>query len=133
MSESLPVDQDAAARLQRIQEGLDFVRQAYRDGTLSALNLAHHASWDDIEWLLTQLTTRTQERDEAREALTWQPIETAPKDATPVLGFERSERSPQVMRYTGAYWTSIPGGYACHPTHWMPLPSPSKAPKEATE
>jgi hypothetical protein len=60
----------------------------------------------------------------------WQPIESAPKDGTPVdiwcAGF----------RYTDAYWGRVANEwldedgdpikdyYGEEPTHWMPLPSP---------
>ncbi len=64
----------------------------------------------------------------------WQPIETAPKDGTPILIFsaERCTSCPPKTAGMGtAYWC---GGYwgitnqfyplRHKPTHWMPLPEP---------
>lgn len=62
----------------------------------------------------------------------WLPIESAPKDGTPVLVYQDCE---QIV----AYWLIAPpdgcGGWheascdACGlwPTHWMSLPTPPKA------
>lgn len=70
----------------------------------------------------------------------WQPIETAPKDATPILIFlPHSERQKVcevwwAIPYEGAadgWWSTPVGpsgrGYTILPeaaTHWMPLPEP---------
>lgn len=60
----------------------------------------------------------------------WQPIETAPKDLTPILGYvlpprmQPSLEGPRVVKWCGeeSMW-SMPGisGLSC--SHWMPLPS----------
>lgn len=80
------------------------------------------------------------ERDKLREILEWQPIETAPKDGTPILissanwrtawrGYYRSaqtEPEDRVVRF-GEGWTR--DNYAdinLIATHWMPLPEPPK-------
>lgn len=69
----------------------------------------------------------------------WQPIETAPKDGTPVLlyfnGWDRPTARPTV--YVGTWTTDFDGDgewyidwgdltqYHIGPmTHWMPLPPP---------
>lgn len=77
----------------------------------------------------------------------WQPIETAPKDDTPVLlwGLFAGEisgisKAPgmEIGYYTGGgdyasqgfLWATTGGdAYAvwCKPTHWMPLPAPPGA------
>lgn len=55
----------------------------------------------------------------------WQPIDIVNLQEVagqPMFGFEKSEKVPHVMRWVGVGWSSIPGGYSCHPTHVMPLP-----------
>jgi hypothetical protein len=77
----------------------------------------------------------------------WQPIETAPKDGTPVLLWERDETHDADAITIGAYvdfacievrdfqrqepgsyrsgwYDNIQGHCELQPTHWMPLPSP---------
>lgn len=64
----------------------------------------------------------------------WQPIETAPKDGTPILGFDGDDMT--VVKYSApsnpaskGYWTLlICGSYAedgdWTPEFWQPLPAP---------
>ena len=60
----------------------------------------------------------------------WRPMETAPKDGTPVLiYFPRigSQRRGQAVAYyhrVSGSWVTHPGMYNRSPTHWMPLPDP---------
>lgn len=65
----------------------------------------------------------------------WQPIETAPRDGTPLLGFVpsyyqgkggiclliwlKNAREPDGHWYDGH-------AFKTDPTHWMPLPEPPK-------
>ena len=57
----------------------------------------------------------------------WQPIETAPKDCTQILGFENGDQAVifwmqldvNVGRWAVACVHDDQGFY---PTHWMPLP-----------
>lgn len=75
----------------------------------------------------------------------WQPIETAPKDGTKILGFEPhptiTPKEPTFrcvcMRWNDTKWrghgrptfawvTAESGSLVYDPTHWMPLPSPPK-------
>jgi hypothetical protein len=67
----------------------------------------------------------------------WQPIETAPKDGTRILGYDATDADdtqPQIVCWLGI--PDKPGWYItfdhtpCNgdvwkpPTHWMPLPQP---------
>ena len=69
----------------------------------------------------------------------WQPIETAPKDGTPVLVaqprdkhgwwidvaenfYEVDEHLDATDKWLGRESHSV----SCRPTHWMPLPEPPK-------
>ena len=89
---------------------------------------------------LVSLATKLEaERDAAREALAWQPIETAPRDGTSVLLRVLNCLLPlhfEAYFYEGEWWTikhSVttenlpPELYDI--THWQPLP-PSPAQKE---
>jgi hypothetical protein len=61
--------------------------------------------------------------------MTWQPIKTAPKDATEILLWCSDEGTIRMGWFTSLKWV---GGYMakeCDPTHWMPLPLP---PQETT-
>jgi hypothetical protein len=68
--------------------------------------------------------------------MTWQPIETAPKDGTVVIvrGFYDADgklfmKAAAAAQY-GKRWMMDNHGYgytvSCYPTHWMPLPNPPK-------
>ena len=68
----------------------------------------------------------------------WKPIETAPKDGTPVLagrGGTYPWGIPHILAWldgpkvkAGAGWYRVDGAHwntrTLRPTHWMPLPSP---------
>jgi hypothetical protein len=62
----------------------------------------------------------------------WQPIETAPKDGTTILGADFCSFTNQwnisTVSWDGAWSLVITGAYAeddkWNPTHWMPLPTP---------
>ena len=78
-------------------------------------------------------------------AVTWQPIDTAPKDGTPVVILDRSPhygnepkgtgylvarfRKPRLgdWNYPDGRWEAMYGPCSAHsPSHWMPLPEPPK-------
>jgi hypothetical protein len=60
----------------------------------------------------------------------WQPIETAPKDGSLVLGFgpheQRRTYIEAIQHYRGKWTITWMDGYG-EPTHWMPLPEPPHA------
>lgn len=61
----------------------------------------------------------------------WQPIETAPKDGTPVILLREGK---SVVAYWGGQYGSrwcmdewiAAYGLDQHPTHWLPLPDPPR-------
>jgi hypothetical protein len=61
----------------------------------------------------------------------WQPIETAPKDGTPLLFTWYGGPDQDVLPVTSGFWSRVAeywyseiSGARCKPTHWMPLPPP---------
>lgn len=68
--------------------------------------------------------------------MSWQPIETAPKDGTNCVvyaargkgGAKRRSRNgcfASVAHFERGWgWLSTPGDYQLAPTHWQPLPKP---------
>lgn len=55
----------------------------------------------------------------------WQPISTAPKDDSRILGFNEKNRWVQITRFFEPWqsWTYHDMS-EWEPTHWMPLPQP---------
>ena len=85
-----------------------------------------------MRWAAQRLAALTRERD----ALTWQPIETAPKDgARIVVWIPAEDDDPPEVAYV--QWASHFSGWlgvnsawqleSPQPTHWMPLPKPPEA------
>jgi hypothetical protein len=63
----------------------------------------------------------------------WQPIETALKDGSIVLGFEPHEDNPiDIMRWKDGAWRD-PDTWEVHPTHWMPLPLAPSSPADTEQ
>ena len=65
----------------------------------------------------------------------WQPIETAPKDGTPIdLWSPAHGRCTDMRRVQLAednvFYDPVESGFCCvrDATHWMPLPNPPKEP-----
>lgn len=56
----------------------------------------------------------------------WKPIDTAPKDNIPILGYDDGIMT--VVIWHGYWGLTVVGSYANDnewtPTHWMPLPDP---------
>lgn len=79
----------------------------------------------------------------------WKTIESAPRDGTPILCFNRMvgvystafttrwAGEPNETGYEGfpcGFWSGTLGGYPfgqwdCQPSHWMPLPTPPSTPE----
>jgi hypothetical protein len=64
----------------------------------------------------------------------WKPIETAPKDGTPVLGYHTGKMTTVYWGLWNEWQLVEPGAYAeeddWRPTHWMPLPEPPQVSHE---
>ena len=81
-----------------------------------------------------KVTTDDSSIDSAASALSaglgaWLPIETAPKDGTPVLvAWEGLSFHPVVAHSEGNQWGTLSAGFGfeplCAPTHWQYLPLP---------
>ena len=61
--------------------------------------------------------------------MNWEPIETAPKDGTPILGYARGDYTVVRWNKNGHYWTLCVCGTRADdgewwPTYWLPLPPP---------
>lgn len=81
------------------------------------------ASWTDQRAELADLRARL---EKAEKDAGWQPIETAPKDGTAVLGSLIGSDIPHPVRFKNGQWVSSWDGFKLSewdgPTHWMPLP-----------
>jgi hypothetical protein len=67
------------------------------------------------------------------QIMVWNPIETAPKDGTPMLLCWWQDEA-DVLPVTSGFWSRLSehwfsetSGHKCNPTHWMPLPAPPAA------
>lgn len=65
----------------------------------------------------------------ALDAQAWQPISSAPKDGTPILGGKVGEARWAFWSLNSQAWCRLGAGQETHwePTHWMPLPAPPLA------
>ena len=67
----------------------------------------------------------------------WQPIETAPRDGTPILSFDGTDMA--VIEWAYGAWRVAVDEYgvnqieATPPTHWQPLPTPPSSPATGGE
>jgi len=62
----------------------------------------------------------------------WQPIETAPKDGTTILGWDTIEHV-LLFWHDGAWRENALADNPIPPTHWMPLPAPPAPASQETE
>lgn len=58
--------------------------------------------------------------------MSWQPIETAPKDGSRVLLWSKHWSASHTGQFYGNWWSSFYeiGPFHSPPTHWQPLPTP---------
>lgn len=54
----------------------------------------------------------------------WQPIETAPRDGTEILGYGRGYF--WIVHWDRQHWSDYDPITPPEPTHWMSLPEPPK-------
>ena len=93
-----------------------------------------HVKVSDYLDMKAYATKLEAERDAARAALAWQPIETAPKDGAVILVWRPSLAiiRVQIACFVNDKWETYGSGpmwEGYFPTHWQPLP-PSPAQKE---
>jgi hypothetical protein len=79
------------------------------------------------------------------EQVTWQPIETAPRDGSPVIGFVESSKGPVSGVQYVVWWREGQDGrwcfyesgrgesYSVYPSLWQPLPAPPSDHQSAGE
>lgn len=59
--------------------------------------------------------------------MTWQPIDTAPKDGVEIVGHDKATGVSHVTSFANGVWHDPDDHYYSEappfaPTHWMPLP-----------
>jgi len=102
---------------------LTTICDAARGGGLHARQISNAA-------LIAAAPTITAELIAARrklDAVTWQPIETAPKDGAPFLGCDADFTYVAIWDIGNRVHLTDTGRGFCYPTHWMPLPAPPEA------
>lgn len=90
------------------------------------------ALYDHIRDAISELLD---EIDRLRALQEWRPIETAPRDGTPILAYYKIRNADGdeawVVPAIAVYWLPVQwvnfetgGKLKVQPTHWMPLPNP---------
>lgn len=89
----------------------------------------HEVDTDDLKLFLEALSSLSPAPVQAegmREAVAWQPIETAPKDGAWILAWLGGIAGcPDTIQWAyGGWWNGSTGHVRSEasPTHWMPLP-----------
>lgn len=84
----------------------------------------------NIAALLSEIASQQKQIEELTREREWRPIETAPRDGTPILGFNGAAQTVVAWWAPGGgYWNLVAcGAYAedgeWTPTYWQPLPAP---------
>jgi hypothetical protein len=91
-------------------------------------------AWDQLAEVLDKVTVDgIGDQDPAKAGrIAWRPIQSAPRDGTPVRVFDPTHRYMRHVvipaYWTGMYWHRMDYTGACgkrvNPTHWMPLRGP---------
>jgi len=87
-----------------------------------ARDVGHEARWNDLTSAIDRLAAMAQ----PAVPQGWQPIETAPKDGTPILAWICWFDGPCVHTghfSSGEFWPDFRDAASKTPTHWMPLPA----------
>lgn len=86
-------------------------------------------SWvTDLRGMAKVMEWRQAEEKGDEGEMTWQPIETAPKDSSLMLLYVRRSGQTRIGLFNTFFneWVTVPGVYTLEPTDWMPLPEPPK-------
>ncbi len=107
-------------------------REAYEEGYVDGYKEGHHDAKaeleDPIQTVAAHLASFAKGKDFVRKELGWQPISSAPNDGTVVFLYDPDGAglTPSYYFAQDNYWVSCK-----EPTHWMPIPEPPKATREA--
>ena len=111
------------------------MREWERGYVCQDINVRHNVGW----WIAQEAARRESQKD------IWEPIQTAPKDGTPILAryeWQGESRLMVIRRHKEhPWWMADHDSYIKHDdskdthrnfgfTHWMPLPNPPKPNKD---
>ena len=137
--------ENAALREERDRETDEFVfaadeservrLEAERDALKT--ELLRPLAWREgatIEKAERELAEARAEMARLQQAMAWQPIETAPKDGTPILAWSRMSERAEVVQWEdpgdGQFGWRYIGEYSFGAELWMPLPAPPAETKD---
>lgn len=121
------------ATMKEAADEIDRLREVLEDSQSLLVAMLHEARpATEIEaQIVANRAALSSPAGSAAEA--WQPIETAPKDGTPILitrpTRHQTEEGWHVVRWDDDWWTCHDGQFdaplrGSGPTHWQPLPAP---------
>jgi uncharacterized protein DUF551 len=134
--DQLPQIELLERELRTLTEGHDKKRKAFLESEIARVRTAE-MNFKDIDdkaykklLKYTDVIRRLMSRPHAGIPEGWQPIETAPKDGTPILvvrgEHNRNTRSRIIVAYwNDKYWSPVGASTSAYTaSHWMPLPQP---------